>query len=146
MFSNHPELYTSQLLCEVMKPNECIFLSGYKKYFKNKGYGWDASYGGHDNPEYTYKDKQACEYITAIDAIHFGHKSKWEQLETKCINRELLKAYCGFSFEKALTNRVITGNWGCGAFGGDLRIKFMIQWLACSALGKEMVYCPFGSR
>lgn len=27
---------------------------------------------------------------------------------------------------------VATGNWGCGAFGGDPEVKTMIQWLAAS--------------
>lgn len=40
---------------------------------------------------------------------------------------------------------VTTGNWGCGAFGGDLRIKFLVQWVACSLVGLDMIYCPFGS-
>lgn len=27
---------------------------------------------------------------------------------------------------------VVTGNWGCGAFGGDPELKAIIQWLAAS--------------
>lgn len=27
---------------------------------------------------------------------------------------------------------IVTGNWGCGAFGGDPELKTMIQWLAAS--------------
>lgn len=27
---------------------------------------------------------------------------------------------------------IVTGNWGCGAFGGDPELKAMIQWLAAS--------------
>ena len=27
---------------------------------------------------------------------------------------------------------VVTGNWGCGAFGGDPELKTIIQWLAAS--------------
>lgn len=27
---------------------------------------------------------------------------------------------------------IATGNWGCGAFGGDPEIKTIIQWLAAS--------------
>jgi len=41
---------------------------------------------------------------------------------------------------------VVTGNWGCGAFSGDIRIKFLIQWIASSLANKEMIYCPFGSK
>lgn len=46
MFTNHPELFTTQLLCEVMKSNESILLCGFKKYFRNSGYGYEAAFGG----------------------------------------------------------------------------------------------------
>lgn len=40
--------------------------------------------------------------------------------------------------------QIVTGNWGCGAFGGETRTKLIIQWIACTLAGKKMVYCPFG--
>lgn len=46
MFANHPELYTTQLLFEYMKPNEAIILTGFQKYFKNLGYGSSTEYDG----------------------------------------------------------------------------------------------------
>ncbi|KAI7748043.1 hypothetical protein M8C21_028547 [Ambrosia artemisiifolia] len=40
---------------------------------------------------------------------------------------------------------IATGNWGCGAFGGDPELKAIIQWLAASqALRPFMVYYTFG--
>jgi poly(ADP-ribose) glycohydrolase len=49
--------------------------------------------------------------------------------------RELNKAYIGMRprdgmGEGARLAGVATGNWGCGAFGGDTHIKAVIQWLA----------------
>ncbi|GAB4858965.1 Poly(ADP-ribose) glycohydrolase 1 [Ancistrocladus abbreviatus] len=39
---------------------------------------------------------------------------------------------------------VVTGNWGCGAFGGDPEVKTIIQWLAASqALRPFISYYPF---
>lgn len=32
---------------------------------------------------------------------------------------------------------IATGNWGCGAFGGDPEIKSMIQWLAASEVSSS---------
>jgi hypothetical protein len=46
MFLNHPELFTSQLLCEKMKPNEALHFIGFKKYFKTKNYGWQTTFDG----------------------------------------------------------------------------------------------------
>ncbi|XLR38038.1 hypothetical protein S83_022698 [Arachis hypogaea] len=40
---------------------------------------------------------------------------------------------------------VATGNWGCGAFGGDPELKAIIQWLAASqALRPFIAYYTFG--
>ncbi|KAF6137522.1 hypothetical protein GIB67_031801 [Kingdonia uniflora] len=39
---------------------------------------------------------------------------------------------------------IVTGNWGCGAFGGDPEIKTIIQWLAASqALRPFILYHTF---
>eukprot|EP00262_Sarcandra_glabra_P004609 TRINITY_DN15738_c0_g1_i1.p1 TRINITY_DN15738_c0_g1~~TRINITY_DN15738_c0_g1_i1.p1 ORF type:complete len:586 (+),score=90.93 TRINITY_DN15738_c0_g1_i1:140-1897(+) len=42
---------------------------------------------------------------------------------------------------------VATGNWGCGAFGGDPELKSVIQWLAASqALRPFILYYTFGEE
>ncbi|XP_050203424.1 poly(ADP-ribose) glycohydrolase 1 [Mercurialis annua] len=41
---------------------------------------------------------------------------------------------------------IATGNWGCGAFGGDPEVKAIIQWLAASqALRPFILYYTFGT-
>jgi hypothetical protein len=37
-----------------------------------------------------------------------------------------------------------TGNWGSGVFGGDPQLKSLIQWLACSYVGRDLIYKTFG--
>lgn len=40
---------------------------------------------------------------------------------------------------------IVTGNWGCGAFGGDPEVKAILQWLAASqALRPFILYHTFG--
>ncbi|XP_010522260.1 PREDICTED: poly(ADP-ribose) glycohydrolase 1 isoform X2 [Tarenaya hassleriana] len=40
---------------------------------------------------------------------------------------------------------IATGNWGCGAFGGDPELKAMIQWLAASQARRPYIsYYTFG--
>lgn len=74
--------------------------------------------------------------------------------------REVNKAFCGFSYQSKLqlytklfedyNNKDIsprissdeyigisTGNWGCGAFGGNPEIKSMIQWIAASQVQEK---------
>jgi hypothetical protein len=41
---------------------------------------------------------------------------------------------------------VVTGNWGCGIFGGKITDKFIIQYLAACLAGKNIIFCPYGER
>jgi hypothetical protein len=36
---------------------------------------------------------------------------------------------------------IATGNWGCGAFGGDVELKSMLQWIAASQVLNWVYYC-----
>jgi poly(ADP-ribose) glycohydrolase len=120
------------LLCEGMEANEAIQLIGFKKYHSNKGYSHTTSYQGSENYKYSYDShRRAKEYITAIDAIQFPKKA-FDQYKKEKVNREILKAYVGFKFEEEGVDKVVSGNWGCGAFGGDIKLKLLIQWIACS--------------
>lgn len=48
---------------------------------------------------------------------------------------------------RAFLRPVATGNWGCGAFGGDPQLKAMLQWVAVSATGRpQMLYYPFSDK
>ena len=31
---------------------------------------------------------------------------------------------------------IVTGRWGCGAFGGDEELKLLVQWMAASVAGR----------
>lgn len=62
---------------------------------------------------------------------------------------------CGGEFANRVTNNsqhkgcqslinedsigIATGNWGCGAFGGDPELKTIIQWLAASQVALHQV-------
>ncbi len=65
--------------------------------------------------------------------------------------RELLKAFVAFSptdLEAGSTPTaaarvgVATGAWGCGAFGGDMQLKAVIQWLAASEVREQSTEHP----
>ncbi|OWK07893.1 PARG, partial [Cervus elaphus hippelaphus] len=56
-------------------------------------------------------------------------------------------AYCGFlrpGVSSENLSAVATGNWGCGAFGGDARLKALIQILAAAVAERDVVYFTFG--
>lgn len=46
MFANRPEICVATLFCEVMDPNESLIFIGFRKHFKNSGYGYTAEYAG----------------------------------------------------------------------------------------------------
>lgn len=59
------------------------------------------------------------------------------------VHRELNKARAGFRRDER-QRPIASGNWGCGAFGGDPALKAVIQWLAASAEGRGLRYFTFG--
>lgn len=84
--------------------------------------------------------------LIAFDALPGPGDQQYTQ---PYIDRELKKAYVSFrqdamttttDFRKAKPLRDVrrrakplcTGNWGCGMFGGDVQLKSLIQWVACS--------------
>ncbi|CAF2430962.1 unnamed protein product [Rotaria sp. Silwood2] len=125
-FTVCPEMIISLLVCEVMKDDECIFLIGCERYCSYKGYGFGLEFKA-DFVDDTPKDawgRKMC-HVVAIDAICFSSSSM--QFNIPSIQRELTKAYAGFqnlnlSSEQHIVG-VATGNWGCGAFNGDIELK-----------------------
>lgn len=43
-----------------------------------------------------------------------------------------------------MLGRVATGNWGCGQQGGDVQLKFILQWMAASLSGSKLIYHTAG--
>lgn len=119
--------------------------------------------------------------VCAIDARPFKSRvSRLDQFERHYVLREINKAIVGFrqspinASEWGLTRPddddsssssptamkrfrpIATGNWGCGAFGGHLQLKFVLQWIAASicggfspedkSLGDDLLYYTFGMQ
>lgn len=56
-----------------------------------------------------------------------------ETSEGKISNHEFRNFHYDYQrMEQGNNIGVATGNWGCGAFGGDPEVKAIIQWLAAS--------------
>lgn len=57
------------------------------------------------------------------------------------------QAYVGFvgsDVNKDNLSAIATGNWGCGAFHGNPKLKVLIQLIAAAVAGRSMVYFTFG--
>ncbi|MGH0180629.1 UNVERIFIED_CONTAM: hypothetical protein FKN15_004694 [Acipenser sinensis] len=93
-------------------------------YSEYSGYSDSYSWEG-PHTDTTERDRwmRRCTKIVAIDAIKF--RNEQQQFEMRNLDRELNKAYCGFE-PRVQAQRylpVATGNWGCGAFNGDIKLK-----------------------
>ena len=144
----NPECMVSILFCERMNNLESILIMGAEQFSSYTGYSGTFTYTG------PYKDTnpidsclRRCVSIVAIDATRYSG-SLSRQFQKESILRELNKAYCGFTHraretQSTLMTPVATGNWGCGAFGGNKPLKTLIQWLAASRAGREVKYYTF---
>lgn len=55
------------------------------------------------------------------------------------IVRELNKLYSGFSIAKS-TCLIASSHWGCGAFGGDKALKFILQQVVASQTRRDLIF------
>ncbi|XP_037660806.1 poly(ADP-ribose) glycohydrolase isoform X3 [Choloepus didactylus] len=145
-FLINPELIVSRLFTEVLDHNECLIITGSEQYSEYTGYAetyrWARS---HEDGSERDDWQRRCTEVVAIDALHF--RRYLDQFLPEKIRRELNKAYCGFlrpGVSSENLSAVATGNWGCGAFGGDSRLKALIQILAAAAAERDVVYFTFG--
>lgn len=145
-FVINPELIISRLFTEALEYNECLIITGTEQYSKYSGYAESYKWKEGHKDEIPRDDWQRrCTEIVAIDALKF--RDRLEQFLPEKMTRELNKAYCGFFRSNANSKHlsaIATGNWGCGAFGGDTRLKALIQLMAAAEAGRDMAYFTFG--
>jgi len=135
-----PETCPIVLFNETLDDNEAIVIVGAKKYGDYSGYGRTVRYEGSFPQEWTWSART----IIAIDAVP-GPGNLSRQLTDNVMDREIRKAVAGFSAARGAV--VATGHWGCGAFGGDMEVKCLVQILAASMAGVDKLefFC-FGER
>ena len=154
-----PELIVSRLLAEGLGDNEAIRVVGFERVSNYRGYGSQTfEYGGRCEGGGGGGGSGEGTTLVAIDATHFGRDehARARQYTPPLLERELNKAYAGFADGGggddggeggAVGAPVITGNWGCGAFGGDVQLKAVLQLLAAShARRPAVVYLTFGDE
>ena len=142
-----PELLISRLFTEELDINESLLIIGAERYSSYNGYAatfeWNSNYVD-DTVRDDWERRQV--QIVAIDALVF-YGSGIAQFKPGLMCRELNKAYCGFMSQHTTHSgnlaAVATGNWGCGAFGGEPRLKALLQWMAAAVAKRDVVYYTF---
>jgi poly(ADP-ribose) glycohydrolase len=137
-----PELIVARLLADAMEDNECIFVIGCERFSNHVGYG-DGFRWHSDHVNATKWDKHGRRHteLVAIDATPF--RNYFSQFTVTSIARELNKAFCTFYSGSTSSSSVATGNWGCGAYRGDHRLKALLQMIACAVASRDLCYFTF---
>ncbi|XP_071485165.1 poly(ADP-ribose) glycohydrolase-like [Diadema antillarum] len=143
-----PELIVTRLITEVLDENECIVVKGVEQFNNYSGYGNSFKWRGNfqDSAPVDSWGRRETE-IVAVDALVIRRYE--DQFRPDLLRRELNKAYCGFCGDNAAPEHlpaVATGNWGCGAFGGDKRTKGLLQLMAAAMAGRDVAYFSFGDK
>lgn len=144
-----PELIVSRLFTEALGSREVLVITGAEQFNATSGYAGKFAWES-DLKDEVPRDpwERRCTEIVAMDALCFVKPQ--EQYRPNNIRRELNKAYCGFICQPeiplAQRSAIATGNWGCGAFRGDPQLKAIIQLMAASVAGRDLVYFTFGDK
>jgi len=146
-FIINPECLVSMVMCERMHDNEAIIITGTEQYSTYTGYSNTYAWSGpcKDDTSVDPWNRKCCK-ITAIDAICFWPETVHYQFKSEHVLRELNKAHCGFHpLDRVPEHQsaVATGNWGCGAFGGNYVLKAVIQMMVCCHAKRQLVYFTF---
>ncbi|KAF9928694.1 hypothetical protein FBU30_002165 [Linnemannia zychae] len=172
-FAICPELIISRLFTQTLQDNEALLIKGAERFSNYNGYAQTFEWHS-DFVDTTPRDKlgRRKTEICAIDALPFkSHTQRLEQFCESALLRELNKAIVGFRRSPITSSEwglcrgevpsprgalIATGNWGCGAFGGHLQLKFLIQLIAASIcagyssledmddLGRDIIYFTYG--
>ena len=123
-----------------MDNNDAIRIDNLIQYSNYSGYGYTFKF---EENAIKNNEKLIKHNIIAIDAVCSSRGG----LDEESVERDLIKAFIGFNLvnfeDKEIEKKkkiISTGNWGCGAFGGDFELKFIQQWLAATFAGVEKLY------
>ncbi|KAF4658341.1 hypothetical protein FOZ61_005705 [Perkinsus olseni] len=128
-FSICPELVVTMLLCEVMNDHEAIRIEGATRFSCYSGYGGSFKWTGEfDDPTPLSGNSIRDVSLFCVDALP---NPGVQQYSKELIEREIRKFYCGVCKYSSMEGEdslkgVATGNWGCGVFGGDPQLKFVV--------------------
>ena len=168
LFITAPEHIVAMLIVEKLEDDECLIMTGCEKFSSYSGYSKSFKFKGNYIDK-SSRDKLGRKHIQwiAMDAQSY-HTNPELQFEAKNIIRDLNKSYCAFSASKTNQSAIVTGNWGCGIFQGNVHLKvnyytsdytgtynilttplffqFIIQMLSAAMAHRDLLYLTFDDK
>jgi poly(ADP-ribose) glycohydrolase len=108
------------LVCETLQPDEVVILRGCERFVDYCGFSDSFQFVG----PYSDSNPGCIQDIMVMDACPGDYYTQ------KNIDQDLNKAWVAFAEVNKET--IVTGKWGCGAFGGDPVVKLLQQLCAAS--------------
>jgi len=138
LLCEYPETFLLILFLEKLAPNEVAVVIGAQHFNKveviNKGFGlkWLGP-----AKELTLVCEKAPTRLANFQLLLTPQDVNYvDQYKPYLMQRELARCFTGYSIPDEVflhkITKVKTGNWGVGSFGGDLELKFALQWIALS--------------
>jgi poly(ADP-ribose) glycohydrolase len=141
LFSLCPELFPAILFCSRMTDRDTYLIKGARRFSTYKGYQHSFQFV---SPILSPTD---CD-VVAIDASVQCDPNERNQFTPVVFARDLIKASIGFMgcCEVLANQKIVTGHWGGGVFGGNKILKFLQQLIAAVLNDCTLTYCTFGDK
>lgn len=154
-----PECCPIVLIAPPLRNNQVIIVRGAEAMVRVNGYGRDAEIdkagsrhdmGGFNNSwEPSMWRTRTMLFMDALELDIADQSQGLPDLFPGHVARELTKAFAAFNSYNNNANtqpytKVVTGLWGCGAFGGNKEVKTLIQWCAASLAGVPLCFVCSG--
>eukprot|EP01127_Copromyxa_protea_P021233 TRINITY_DN7258_c0_g1_i1.p1 TRINITY_DN7258_c0_g1~~TRINITY_DN7258_c0_g1_i1.p1 ORF type:complete len:536 (-),score=80.49 TRINITY_DN7258_c0_g1_i1:89-1696(-) len=142
-----PEVIPGMLFTSVLLDHESLVIRGYDRFSDYSGYSGSFRWTGNHASLSDGTGKIKSEMVV-IDAIDFRLLSSSDmQFEKQYVYRELGKLYAGFvNDDSEGLEWIATGNWGAGAFAGNVQLKAMLQLVAATVCHRSLLYCCFEQK
>ncbi|KAJ7249472.1 hypothetical protein C8J57DRAFT_1139514 [Mycena rebaudengoi] len=136
-----PQSLPAKLFTSPLKDNEVMVLRGCEAVVELVGYGRTAELSAIIPVGKKHRcNTRTMLFMDALELDGYDMSVSTPDLLPGNVDRELTKAYTAFASYPggAPYETVVTGHWGCRAFGGDREIKSIIQWSAASVAGVHL--------
>jgi poly(ADP-ribose) glycohydrolase len=145
-FVVNPELIVAKLFSECLDDGEALIITGTEQFNQYQGYASSFQFAGNF---YDTTPRDDCNRrktrIVAIDAL--SYRNYYEQFKEENLKRDINKAFVGFANNDDIDLQpVATGLWGAGAFHGHPIRSAIIQFMACRASRRNLIFSTFGDE